>query len=121
MNEAQQTATLATMTDRELTKLIKRLEEQVAVLKADIAYYEKMSTADGAQDEIDFINARNKANGWDVVAHNGKSAAEVAKFHAGYYAKTYRIHQAKLITKTRRLVQAAGEAARRDAQEEVAR
>ena len=42
MNEAQQTATLATMTDRELTKLIKRLVEQVAVLKADIAYYEKM-------------------------------------------------------------------------------
>lgn len=113
MNEAQQTATLATMTDKELKTLVKRLDAQVTDLKNSIAEYEKMSTVAGAQAEIDFINARNKANGWDNVAHNGKSAAEVAKFHASYHGKTYRIHQAKLITKTRRLTQAAGEMARR--------
>ncbi len=119
MNEAQQTATLATMTDKDLTKLMKRLDAQVTDLKAEIAFYEKTITLAGAQEHIDWINARNAAAGSDVVAYNGKSAAVVAADHATYYAKTHRIHQAKLVTKTRRLVQAAGEAARRDAQKEA--
>ena len=119
MNEAQQTATLATMTDKELTKLMKRLDAQVTDLKNSIANYEKMTTLAGAQERIDEINADLKARGIEGAAFNGKTAAEVAAEHAGYYTKTYRIHQAKLITKTRRLVQAAGEAAGRDAQKEV--
>jgi hypothetical protein len=111
MNEAQQTATLATMTDKELKTLVKRLDAQVTGLKADIAYYENMVTLAGAQAEIDRRNEFRKANGREDMCT--QTAAEVAAEHAGYYTKTYRIHQAKLITKTRRLVQAAGEMARR--------
>lgn len=113
MNEAQQTATLATMTDKELKTLVKRLDAQVTDLENSIASYEKNSTVAGAQELIDFINTRNQAAGSDVVAYNGKSAVEVAKDEVYFYSKTYKIHQAKLITKTRRLVQAAGEMARR--------
>jgi hypothetical protein len=113
MNEAQQTATLETMTDKELKTLVKRLDAQVSDLTNSIAAYEQFITVAGAQAAIDGMTAVYAERGIDEKVFGGKSAVEVAEQHRSYYAKTYRIHQAKLITKTRRLAQAAGEMARR--------
>ena len=112
MNEAQQTATLATMTDKELKTLVKRLDAQVTDLKYSIAEFESMITVAGAQACIDRISANSEAAGYGFTL-GAKTAPELAAWWSAWAGKRYGIHQAKLITKTRRLVQAAGEMARR--------
>ena len=109
MDEATQAELLPTMPEKDLTKLIKRLEMQVADLEHSITRYEKSITIAGAQETLDHLEKV-----WGKST--GESAEDLARQNRLNYAKTYSIHQAKLITKTRRLNAAREEVGKRNRQ-----
>lgn len=114
MNEAKQAELLPTMPDKDLAKLIKRLESQVADLEASIAHYEESITVAGAQKEIDRLDAILGRTGSPSATFN--NPVEVARLNEQYYGKTNQTRKAKLITKTRRLNAAREEVGKRNRQ-----
>lgn len=114
MDEATQAATITTMPDKDLAKLIKRLEAQVADLEASIAHYEESITVAGAQKEIDRLDAilgRSTSPATDF-----SDPVKMARLNEQFYGKTNQTRKAKLITKTRRLNAAREEVGKRNRQ-----
>jgi hypothetical protein len=111
MNENKQAALLPVMQEKALAKLVKRLEAQVSDLEGSIAGYEKSITVAGAQETLDRLEKI-----WGEAPHGGISAEELARQNRIHYAKTYSIHKAKLVTKTRRLNAAREEVGNRNRQ-----
>ena len=109
MNEAKQAELLPTMPEKDLTKLIKRLEAQVSDLEHSITGYEKSITVAGAQETLDRLEKV-----WGKAP--GQTAEDLARQNRINYAGTYSIHKAKLITKTRRLNAAREEVGKRNRQ-----
>lgn len=113
MDEATQAKLLPTMPEKDLTKLIKRLEAQVADLEHSIAYYEKSITVAGAQEQMDKADAAFP----DLVNAPGRLSVEAfISRNKQYYGKTNQTRKAKLITKTRRLNAAREEVGKRNRQ-----
>ena len=113
MDEATQAKLLPTMPEKDLAKLIKRLELQVSDLEHSIVEYEKSITVAGAQAEIDRIDAIFPGRTLSATFSN---PVEVARLNKLRYGKTNQTRVAKLITKTRRLNAAREEVGKRNRQ-----
>jgi hypothetical protein len=110
MNEAKQAELLPTMPEKDLAKLIKRLEEQVADLEGSIADYEKSITVAGVMER----RAQILAVSPDAIFPRTPEQEVVDNRY--YYGKTDQTRKAKLITKTRRLNAAREEVGKRNRQ-----
>jgi len=110
MNEAKQAELLPTMPEKDLTKLIKRLEAQVSDLENSISSYQINITVAGAQKELDWNKAMNPHYNLTITAE------ELALRNQQRYGKTNQTRMAKLITKTRRLNAAREEVGKRNRQ-----
>lgn len=110
MNEAKQAELLPTMPEKDLAKLIKRLEAQVSDLEHSIADYEKSITLAGV------LERRAKILEWNPATIFPRTPEQEVADNRYYYGKTNQTRKAKLITKTRRLDAAREEVGKRNRQ-----